>query len=457
MAIIRKYNLSSEQGLKLIIDVFNANQEYYGGAHIKCITIRERADWKIALILIKAYLKNDPIENIKSMRYDDIHFLNDFKTTDQLLLLIKSLSLQNPIDIDGEKVPINNKISFNDYMLLPSNNEYHNFPGYFYNARLDTTLLYNSDPLLNYNFPFYPDVYHAIKDWIGFRDFYYNSDAKLNSILIFLPECRARIAELKLGGKFLKVNFEIKEDIFKRGIRLKGRWIIDETSVPISCDITSSEIELEKAENANGIELYLIDSKNIIFDHHAETSYQSMGQERIFVNDRLKDQNEASLVLKAKESGEGEQVEFKPYIEKGSAKNKELGETIIAFANTKGGTIYMGIDDNCNIEGVEKNILRKAPNEFKFNGQSYEDYKGNLRQSITKSLNRIPVIELKYVDIGGHKILLIKVEEGTERPYFDRNTNETFIRKGSNNVIANPDNDMKHLYKSNEIIELNLK
>ena len=46
---------------------------------------------------------------------------------------------------------------------------------------------------------------------------------------------------------------------------------------------------------------------------------------------------------------QGEQIEFKEYIKLGDKKETELVNVIVAFANTKGGTIYVGVDDVCDL------------------------------------------------------------------------------------------------------------
>jgi ATP-dependent DNA helicase RecG len=48
-------------------------------------------------------------------------------------------------------------------------------------------------------------------------------------------------------------------------------------------------------------------------------------------------------------NGENDTVEFK------SNFNTEVIETLTAFANTKGGSVYIGISDNGNIPGVTIN------------------------------------------------------------------------------------------------------
>jgi ATP-dependent DNA helicase RecG len=59
--------------------------------------------------------------------------------------------------------------------------------------------------------------------------------------------------------------------------------------------------------------------------------------------------------------GEGISVEFK------SSFNEVLIETLVAFANSKGGSVFMGIDDNGKIEGLKigKESEAKWINEIK--------------------------------------------------------------------------------------------
>jgi ATP-dependent DNA helicase RecG len=57
-------------------------------------------------------------------------------------------------------------------------------------------------------------------------------------------------------------------------------------------------------------------------------------------------QKEINTIIK---TGEDEKVEFK------SAFNKELIETIVAFANSKGGSIFIGVSEKGKIVGVSIN------------------------------------------------------------------------------------------------------
>lgn len=61
------------------------------------------------------------------------------------------------------------------------------------------------------------------------------------------------------------------------------------------------------------------------------------------------------------QQGEHEKVEFKQSF------NDTVVETLVAFANTKGGTVYIGVDNNGKVNGIKlgKETFQKWLNEIK--------------------------------------------------------------------------------------------
>ena len=101
-----------------------------------------------------------------------------------------------------------------------------------------------------------------------------------------------------------------------------------------------------------------------------------------------------SEILDIIKNGETDKVEFK------TSFNKEVIETIVAFANTKGGSVYIGISKNNNIVGVN------------INNESVQNWINEIKNKTTPSL--IPDTEI--IEIEDKKIVLIKITEYPIKP-----------------------------------------
>jgi len=105
-------------------------------------------------------------------------------------------------------------------------------------------------------------------------------------------------------------------------------------------------------------------------------------------------------------SGETESVEFKETL------SKSFYKTISAFANTRGGIIFLGVDKKGNIHGVE------PTNEFL----------ENLTNRIVDKLSLYP--DIKTVDIGKKRVIILKIDRpgypvSYEGHYYERVGNTT--------------------------------
>lgn len=101
--------------------------------------------------------------------------------------------------------------------------------------------------------------------------------------------------------------------------------------------------------------------------------------------------------------------------------SKTILREIVAFANTSGGTIYVGIDDNGNVKGVEDaddTMLRIS---------------NIVRDNILPEV--VPFIQIKMIRMEGKPVIEITVSIGTERPYYLREKGLTpegvFVRRGT--------------------------
>ena len=118
------------------------------------------------------------------------------------------------------------------------------------------------------------------------------------------------------------------------------------------------------------------------------------------------------------QTGEGTYLEFKRTIPSAY----KIAREIAAFANTKGGTVLIGVDDDKSLVGVigyqeEEYLLAKAAQEL-----------------------CVPVVDIsiEIVHFGDRDLLVIKVPESTEKPVYVKAEDEktVFMREKDQNKVA---------------------
>jgi ATP-dependent DNA helicase RecG len=113
--------------------------------------------------------------------------------------------------------------------------------------------------------------------------------------------------------------------------------------------------------------------------------------------------------------GENSAVEFKA----SGVHADSIAREMVAFANSQGGVILLGVDDTGSLEGLDSS-------------RPWEEWVANISRH-----NIVPPLALKYeeVVISGKRIGCIEVEKGREKPY-QTNRNHFVIRVGSTNRMA---------------------
>lgn len=100
------------------------------------------------------------------------------------------------------------------------------------------------------------------------------------------------------------------------------------------------------------------------------------------------------------EQGEGQSVEFEKYI----PSPEDLARDIVAFANSDGGKVVLGLDDkNKHLIGIEIN-----------DNDAFKNWVKSLCE--THCFPKITP-ETIIIDRGGKKVAVISISEGDEKPY----------------------------------------
>jgi ATP-dependent DNA helicase RecG len=130
-------------------------------------------------------------------------------------------------------------------------------------------------------------------------------------------------------------------------------------------------------------------------------------------------------VLEICKNGEDSTIEFKEKY------TKELISELIAFANTKGGFVFIGINDDGEIVGIKQNEIKELKNTI-----------SNISNETTPALSP----DFKLYTINEKHILVILIEQGDEKPYFTTKS-ECWIRRGESKRRAKP-NELRRFFSN---------
>lgn len=138
-------------------------------------------------------------------------------------------------------------------------------------------------------------------------------------------------------------------------------------------------------------------------------------------------------ILDLIQAGENSKIEFKSSFRinlhtKEFDKRMELGilKTITAFLNTKGGNLLIGVDDNRQILGIEKDKFQNDDKTALHFTNLIKSYVGN---------EFLPFIKFEIVQIKNKKIILVTCKESQKRVFLKNGSNEEFyVRNGPASV-----------------------
>ena len=117
---------------------------------------------------------------------------------------------------------------------------------------------------------------------------------------------------------------------------------------------------------------------------------------------------------------ENESIELKSIV------TEDIKKEIVAFANSNGGKIYIGIEDNGNVIGVD---------DLEFSSLQVSNM---IRDAIKPDITMF--IDYKTVQTGGKNVIEIDVQRGSERPYYiakkGLRPEGVYVRQGYSSVPA---------------------
>ena len=118
---------------------------------------------------------------------------------------------------------------------------------------------------------------------------------------------------------------------------------------------------------------------------------------------------------------------------------EDIKKTIVGFANSEGGTLYIGIKDNGKVVGIDD------PDK------TMQQIGNMVRDSIKPDITMF--IHYNIIDIKKKKVISVSVQKGTNKPYYlakyGLKPSGVFVRQGASTVSAS-DNSIRNMIKETD-------
>ena len=238
-----------------------------------------------------------------------------------------------------------------------------------------------------------------------------------NYFQIVLNENIVKNEYLELFFKSALGKITLKKSIFESIIPHLNKRDLLETYISIP-NFKEQEILIATAKKlANLREKVDIFDKEIALNPKSAQSIQDKLDNILLALDEL---TEADKIRGIVRTGESKTIEFKQTLsvdvktdEKEKYIEKMLLKTLVAFLNSDGGILLVGISDDKNIIGIQGEIQKYYKNDDKF----LLHLKNLIKASIGE--NFYPFIDYRLVDVESCKILRIDCKPSNEPCYFE--------------------------------------
>jgi len=384
----------------------------YGSVTVRTVLTREQGEVRNTITLFEPRHKADASPEQKTYNYPYCTLALRTISLDDLVATVEDLVTRGRLKIEGV-TGLDATGSFsglNYYEYVASKDEIFKFE---WPANVFTFDPRNKgglprEPFAASDAPLYPGPWEVVRLWTGL-DISRHSIFQ-GCILFILPNFSARIEQLRLATEGLDVKVGVREidrkDMVGKlfcekfgGQVVQKNMEFDGDSITVPIGFVPDYWQVYLLSKADGT---ILDFRKV----HASWPSLPSG---VVVDLGPADIHE---ILSR---GENDQVEFKAEV---SSKQDEFLETIVAFANTGGGTVFVGVNDNGKAVGIYD--------------QKFDELVHNL---VRGRCEPPPDILIERKEFDGKTIYLVRVDEGEEKPYNLRDRG-FFVRAGSTDRLT---------------------
>ncbi len=295
----------------------------------------------------------------------------------------------------------------------------------------------SSDPVVRPGLRPYGSAAQAITDWVWRAPTKEASNVpRENQLVVVVPDYRARINSAEWRARTVIADVDGSEP----GLELQALVLAGGTHQPlpaISNPPFTAATTLEVPTGTERVELFLVRQNGELADH---VVLHGAGEEFEAIAGEPTPEEQALTDLRA---GEGQEIEFKPFIAPNEPKEDELVRTVVAFANTDGGRLYIGVKDTGAPEG-EAVLCKMAKSDAIPGWKILADRVLHLVREKVKPTADVSVLQIR---VFGDPIIVVKIAASSGGP-FSTHENDVWVRKGATNRKPDPRTELPHIGSS---------
>lgn len=397
-------------------------------------------------ILLGCVVKHEPVAKVKrqSQRfvYPTAILGMEYVYKTDLEKLLTSLS-KGDLRLFGESVKVDlskrsesQRVSVNNYWMKEA--------GTVFTVRPNSPVNPSASRLLTFGSVFYPDCYEAARHWLGLNEHHGQSDSRKGDFMLLFPETQALIIDWQ-WHQDLTLDLQIAGPAATDSkLEIAGAYWCGQKIRHFNSPVENGKASVTIEADAERLELYLLGDDSREYDMQRD-DLRFPRTDRTFLGTR-RSSKATDRVNEALLQGEGPRIEFKEFLElpkrteplKDKDKLHQVLRTVAAFANTQGGTLFLGILDECVVVGAMRGIRKLDELEETAEGSSLvERYMGALRTRIRDALYPSVQLSTTAIEVGEHLVIAIDVEPAI-RPVSLTREAAVIVRRGSSNVSVQP-------------------
>ncbi len=287
--------------------------------------------------------------------------------------------------------------------------------GFIFTSKLGSTPNI-AGPFAQMGLPPIIDPTEAIDQWIGANSSWI--PGLQNALVCVIPDYRVRIREIKFAEDRVTVSLDAEPEEQNK------------LSVQITASVQGREEQLkierqglEFSSPTPGLPAWVY---VFVFDGRDLRDWARIYPSQTALPSQVKFEFPELQLTQLIEGGESERVEFKDQLTDLS----EFVESVVAFANSGNGIIFVGVRDDATITGVA----------------SPEKEEERIRNAIETHCEPAPPVKVEKVTLQDKDLLMVSVSEGTNPPYVHRTRGVVYVRRGGTDRPAKR-GDLDEIYE----------